>query len=236
MPPAAQRDCGREGAGVGRARRALRVLESQRLRRASASVVFAGGVSLAWLLLMIRLAAGMVDFMLRLSIVLNFVLAGVLYARGAYPMYLIFLVLAMLNCCYYYCVRDRIPFAGANLEAACTAVKQHMGTVCASAVALALNLGWCIVWVGAVAGINHSQNGELPRLAIFGLLVALYWGQQVWRNISAVTTAGAVGSWWFDANNHSPVTGSLRRACTWSFGSICYERRLDFRPIAPALE
>ncbi|KAG5178021.1 plasma-membrane choline transporter-domain-containing protein [Tribonema minus] len=59
------------------------------------------------------------------------------------------------------------------------------------------------------------------------MLLSLIWGCGVIANISHCTTAGAVAAWWFAGRNgpaadaSSPVTASLRRACTTSLGTVC---------------
>jgi hypothetical protein len=64
-------------------------------------------------------------------------------------------------------------------------------------------------------------------LLVIGLVFACFWTQQVIENIMHVTTAGVVGSWWFNAmadpSYCSPtLTSSLTRSLTYSFGSICF--------------
>lgn len=70
---------------------------------------------------------------------------------------------------------------------------------------------------------NTDGQGSSPSgLEYFGLLVSFYWTQQVFMNVSHVTTAGAIASWWFIGDTVGVVTGSLKRALTTSFGSICF--------------
>jgi hypothetical protein len=54
----------------------------------------------------------------------------------------------------------------------------------------------------------------------FVLLVSFYWGVQVLRNTLHVVTAGTVGTWWATSSGGDPTWGSLKRACSTSFGSI----------------
>ena len=71
-----------------------------------------------------------------------------------------------------------------------------------------------------------SQVGSINGGIIFALLICFYWAHQVISNVVHVTTAGTVGTWWFNpplANSccSSGVSSSLKRATTFSFGSIC---------------
>ena len=59
------------------------------------------------------------------------------------------------------------------------------------------------------------------KAAIAFMFFSLYWTSQVFRNISHVTTAGTVASWWLVADIERPTLGSFKRAMTTSFGTIC---------------
>lgn len=57
------------------------------------------------------------------------------------------------------------------------------------------------------------------------LLVSLYWGGMVCKNVSHVTVSGAVASWWFNPagqQDSGAVRSAFARATTSSFGSIAY--------------
>jgi hypothetical protein len=82
------------------------------------------------------------------------------------------------------------------------------------------------VFVGEQAGVECDKNPPNPIL-LMTLFLCFYWTQQVVQNVVHVTTAGVVGSWWFtpmaDPSCCSPtIISSLRRALTYSFGSICF--------------
>jgi hypothetical protein len=66
-----------------------------------------------------------------------------------------------------------------------------------------------------------TEGGGVPFAVYFCLLLSLYWTGQVLMNVSHVTTAGTVASWWLQPSNQAPTSGALRRALTTSFGSIC---------------
>ena len=59
------------------------------------------------------------------------------------------------------------------------------------------------------------------KLAIAFLIFSLYWTSQVFRNVSHVTTAGTVASWWLVSDIERPTLGAFKRAMTSSFGTIC---------------
>ena len=206
----------------------------------AALLALGGFLSFGWLLVMIRLAERMIRVTLQLTVGMYFALAAVLFVKfhSAVPA-AVCALFGAITLCYYYCVRRRIPFAGANLSVACSSVQEHRGTIGVAFLALALQFGWMVLWSACAFHVYHQNDGEVScsinsrtgsnectrKIAYgpyFGLLVSFYWGLQVFRNVSHTTTAGAVGSWWFRPQDTAVVGGALRRACTWSFGSICF--------------
>eukprot|EP00936_MAST-01D_sp_MAST-1D-sp1_P002552 g2552.t1 len=228
------------------------------------AVVFAAAVSLLWLWTMISFAGKIIEFTLVSSIALYVALGLVSFAHNVHAAAWVFFLLAAITGMYYFCVRNRIPFAAANLTTACAAIKAHLCTLCVSFFVLVLNFAWMMMWMCAVLGLVEnapktcvstvddddagsfnphpgptsqcslgpnpdgtcptgcSESHTVPYGAAFGLLVAFYWGLQVFKNLSHTTTAGSVGSWWFTPDETNAVGGALRRSCTWSFGSICF--------------
>ncbi|KAH9117547.1 hypothetical protein LEN26_012606 [Aphanomyces euteiches] len=53
------------------------------------------------------------------------------------------------------------------------------------------------------------------------MLLSLYWGVTVIKNVLHTTVAGAVATWWTAGDSRGVIKGSFRRAMTTSFGSIC---------------
>jgi hypothetical protein len=71
----------------------------------------------------------------------------------------------------------------------------------------------------------NSNSSIYTAIILFFLSVFWTWG--VTKNLSVVIVSGAVGTWWFtpiDASSvcSSAVTGAIRRATTYSFGSVCF--------------
>jgi len=133
-----------------------------------------------------------------------------------------------------------IPFAAQNLYTAmcalrCTADITILGLGC-----LLVAFAWCIVWgmafIGIVNSLNnvecerkdacgpHVENRHIPLYAF--LLFSFLWTNSVIKNITRVTVANVVGTWWFSPGSVgricTPVLGgALLRAVTTSLGSIC---------------
>jgi hypothetical protein len=66
-----------------------------------------------------------------------------------------------------------------------------------------------------------SCGNGISGLSGFLILVSFYWGGLVVKNALNVVVSGSVASWWFNNNNSNVVSGSVKRAFTTSFGSIC---------------
>lgn len=132
--------------------------------------------------------------------------------------------------CYARAVWSRIPFATANLVAACTAIRAHAGVLLVALLFVALAFGWTLLWSVAAMGVweevydeDLAADGQNPTNYgyLFLLLLSYFFTHQVVQNTVHVTVAGTVGSWWFSPGEGG-CCGSLVRALTTSFGSICF--------------
>ena len=149
----------------------------------------------------------------------------------------------LIFCCYARAVWSRIPFASVNLLTACTAIKSNCGVVIVAFVFVALAFGWTLLWSISTMGVwnqviqsetvegpngtSYTQSDAINYGYLFLLLLSYFFTHQVIQNTTHVTVSGTVGSWWFapeDATSccSSGMVGSLVRALTTSFGSICF--------------
>ncbi len=152
------------------------------------------------------------------------VILSVSFETVVYGMFL--LLVSLINYCYMYYVRDRIPFASAILNVASNGIKSfYMSILGLSYLMLVLQLSWFIVWSIATFSVYYTDDQDLSSpfkpFLMFLLLVSLYWGSQVIINILQTTISGVISTWYFQPNREKVVLGSLFRACTYSFGSIC---------------
>ena len=96
--------------------------------------------------------------------------------------------------------------------------------------------GWSILWIIAFFGVIDSVeceeiNGEIVCQQVnggiyFAMLLSYFFTHQVIQNTIHVVIAGVVGTWWFAPDDASSccsagIFGSIKRALTTSFGSIC---------------
>mmetsp|Transcript_3897 Transcript_3897/g.4518 ORF Transcript_3897/g.4518 Transcript_3897/m.4518 type:complete len:481 (-) Transcript_3897:165-1607(-) len=176
--------------------------------------------ALGW---MMQFAEQVVKMALMFSIGTSLALGILGLMFGQMMIGLISLASAVCGCCYAYMVWNRIPFAAANLNTALTGVRQNLGLAVVAYIFLAIAFVWSIWWSVAATG-TMSVLGEG---ALFLFFLSFYWTHQVIQNTIHVTSAGVIGTWWFDPSEassywSSALTDSFRRATTYSFGSICF--------------
>lgn len=143
----------------------------------------------------------------------------------------------LIFCCYAKAVWSRIPFASINLLTACTAIRKNGGVVIVAYFFVALAFGWTMLWSVGLMGVwdqvvttNQFGQSEVSGSGwgyLFLLLLSYFFTHQVIQNTTHVVVAGTVGAWWFspeDATSccSSGMMGSVIRALTTSFGSICF--------------
>jgi hypothetical protein len=202
----------------------------------------AGVLALIWLRVLLAHAESMIRIALWANVAFTVVFALATFAASPFASVL-FLALAAVNVCYIYAVRDRIGFASANLKAACAAVQDHGALFVVAIVLLVHQIAWLVLWTLSAIGVNQlfldanpsckdnfdvSQGrGQLcggggAYVALFFLLISVYWGQQVLQNILTCSTAGVVATWWYQPQAKSVTFGAFYRSMTTSFGSICF--------------
>lgn len=148
-------------------------------------------------------------------------------------------------CCYAKAAWPRIPFASVNLLTACTAIRKNAGVVFVAYSFVVLAFAWTLLWSVSLMGVwdqvissgsgqadvaggqvNYTEN-SFNYGYLFLLFLSYFFTHQVIQNTTHVTVAGTVGAWWFSPDDatsccSSGTTGSLIRALTTSFGSICF--------------
>lgn len=185
--------------------------------------VFAAGLSTVSLGFMMKFTHQLIQTALFFSVASSLALSVIGFLSANLLMGILGLVSFAFGCCYAYFVWSRIPFAAANLNTALTAVRDNLGLTIVAYLFLALALGWSIWWSVATGGLMEAYGGGIAFL----LLLSYYWVHQVLQNTMHVTTAGTIGTWWFDPAEASSfcstaISDSFARATTYSFGSICF--------------
>jgi hypothetical protein len=194
--------------------------------------LFVGAVVSALFFFVLKKYGGaLIKCALYTSVVVQLLVAFITFAFA--PAAAVFLlILAAFMVCYVYYVRNRIPFAAANLETAVDAIRAYPSLFVVAVGMLLVQGLWIFFWAAAALGIQHSLNTDSSTgttkqkgsqsggVMMFFLLISFYWGVQVFRGIVHFVTASVVGNWWFLGTPHVAVRGSLHRAFTTNFGSI----------------
>jgi len=133
-----------------------------------------------------------------------------------------FFVVALIIGIYMLIIWRRIPFAATLLWISARICSKYSGVLWVALTALILQILFYILWAFMIIGITNSDSG-LSGGSVFALLVSLYWGMQVFINVSHTTTCGVAATWFFYKEPPPNVTSnSLKRTLTTSFGSVCF--------------
>jgi len=145
-----------------------------------------------------------------------------------------------------------VPFTACNLMMGVTGVNQNYGIYFVALFLSFISLAWITFWsytmngviqtfggVGVQSNYDDGCDGDDDTCGSNGspyymtlLVFSLYWTSVVLMNITQTTVAGLMGTWCFDKESASKccsnaVSSSLFRACTYSFGSICFGSLLN---------
>jgi len=151
---------------------------------------------------------------------------------------IVFLLFAIFMIICFITWIPRIPFSVLMLQTAIDVSKKHGHVYLVSAIggilATAFAAWYSVTLVAVYVKFDPNQNnaactegaGGCSNATLIGLLVfvtfAAYWISEWLKNTIHTTISGVYGSWYFNSRNYpTKVTrGALRRALTYSFGSI----------------
>jgi len=185
-------------------------------------IIAAGMCSaLLWMQILKSMANTIIKIMLIGHVLMWALWAGILLAAGSVIGAIICGLFAALSYFYYWCVRRRIPFATACLELGIEVVKSYPAVIYTALVAVFFQAAWIAVWCIGVYGYADQQD-EMSAGVVFALILSLYWTLEVVKYVVHCTASGVTAAWYFTPDSHSPTMGSLKRALTTSFGSICF--------------
>lgn len=114
------------------------------------------------------------------------------------------------------------------LQTITSITRKHPSTIVIGIISLIIQSAFSYFFMFTVIGIyqawysSSSNNSKLDCAMVF-LVFSFYWTSQVIAYVTHVTIAGIFATVYFmnDSVKH-PVWGSLKRALTTSFGSICF--------------
>ncbi|KAK0266292.1 pH nine-sensitive protein 1 [Friedmanniomyces endolithicus] len=160
--------------------------------------------------------------------------------RKYYSGGIVFLIFGLFTVFCFITWIPRIPFSVLMLQTAIDVSKKFghvyivsfLGGLIAAAFGAWFSVTLVAVYVHFEPGANPACNasaggsGGCSSAKVIGLVVFItfagYWITEVLKNIIHVTISGVYGAWYFSPNNppKGATRGALRRALTYSFGSI----------------
>ena len=189
--------------------------------------------------IMARLGKAFIACSVWTSAVISFMVGITALSLGILPLGILSLFSSVIGCCYAVAVRNRIPFAAANLNAALSSIKANSGVTLIVILLGAFMFGWMVLWTISLFGVidvqvvceeNALDNQCSVEVQQGGWILPwvffLFWTQQVFKNLIHTTVAGLVGTWYFNPQEaksfcSKALSMSLLRSMTYSFGSIC---------------
>ncbi|KAI0165329.1 DUF580-domain-containing protein [Hypoxylon sp. FL1284] len=172
-----------------------------------------------------------------LNIVFGLVTAIYMLTRHYYSGGIVYLIFVAFLIFAFISWIPRIPFSALMLKTAVDVSKSYghvylvsaLGGLCATALAAWYSVTFVAVYAKYAPGQNPAcaqGAGGCSSAKVTGLLVfitfAVYWISEWLKNTIHTTISGVYGSWYFHPQNlpKGATRGSLRRALTYSFGSI----------------
>ena len=164
--------------------------------------------------------------------ILYFAAAGFFIIKKVYVAAVLFAVCALIGLLFLALAWKRIPFAAMCLQMSSHVVLNYWGTLITAMITLFIHAAFIVTWLFSARNLDRFETSN-PLL--WALILILYWGTEVFRNVVHVTTSGVTSDWFFSlggpgtpaefqgARRESGVTlGAAKRAAVWSLGSICF--------------
>ncbi|CAR28019.1 hypothetical protein ZYGR_0N05070 [Zygosaccharomyces rouxii] len=151
----------------------------------------------------------------------------------------VFLVFTLIGVWCYWNMRSRVPFSVALLKTVVLAMRQMPQTLLVSLIGSLVGIVFSIIFSAAIVA-TYMEYGrkvcdinvdDCSRAKLIGLLVCVFFSGfyvgEVIRNVIHCTVSGVFGCWYYTSGSKNkgpkwPAMGSLKRAMTRSFGSICF--------------
>ncbi|CAF4814143.1 unnamed protein product [Rotaria sp. Silwood1] len=161
-------------------------------------------------------------------IIMMQVLLGVILLFILWPLSLIPATFILFTLIFLSCIRKRISFAEAHLQAGFASLRSHPSVILIALAMIVVEFLWFIFWFLMILGIINFWNNSMTTFFIIVLILLLlfswYWVAITFGNITHFITACSVGHWWFsdEASRQYTLKTSVKRAFTTNFGTICF--------------
>jgi hypothetical protein len=164
------------------------------------------------------------------NIALTFAVSILCFVRGVLLGGIVFLLLAVVSIIFYVVFRKRIPFSALILRTVIDGLVAYPSMLAASGGSLLFSIFYMIYWtatIGSLGFLNKEQiGGSNPTWMLIYSAFSLFWTSQVITNTTQTIIAGVYATYYFlhgtGQTIASPVIQSMKRAVSYSFGSICF--------------
>ncbi|PJF17465.1 Choline transporter-like domain-containing protein [Paramicrosporidium saccamoebae] len=173
------------------------------------------------------------ETMLHTAFIMNCVLSvGIAvwaFVAGAILPGVILSIMAVITIVFYFAFRNRIPFSAILLQTVLDCLKAYpsMLLVTSSSVVISvIYMAYFASTFGALGVLHDRTKDPYAQAMMIYSAFSLFWTSQVLTNTAQTSIAGVYATYYFLHGTGqaiiNPVASSLRRATTYSFGSICF--------------
>jgi len=134
---------------------------------------------------------------------------------------IVYLIIFLFYCLYYWCIRRRLALAAAMIRLGTKVVQTNKATITLQFLTSIGLFMWWIFWVAVIILYFLAYNSS--GIVVILMLFMWYWTSDVMVNVAHVTTCVVTAVWWFNKDPMvNPTWNSYRYATTRGLGSICY--------------
>lgn len=165
------------------------------------------------------------------NIALNLGLTIMMFLRGGVGAGIVMSIMTVLGVIFYLVFRKRIPFSAVLLRTVIDGLRAYPAMLNVTAGSVVVTLLYASFWLAVAGGLGlmHQRDRDPDALTIVLTIYtafSLFWTSQVISNTVQTTIAGVYATYYFLHGTGqaiiAPTASSLRRAATYSFGSICF--------------
>jgi len=201
------------------------------------SLAAAAIMTLFYMTLIQKFTGKMIKGTFIISIIMNFIYAGIAFLTKNFILGIIMGIGALLYVLCYFFWRSRIPFAKVMLKTVTSVTKKFPATIFVGFLGCIVAALWygfiALTLVGAITYIRTEKNETAAYIAYVFLIFSFFFTSQVINNFVHVTISGVFATYYFRGVNEpgtnkievdvkNPTLKSFKRAATTSFGSICF--------------
>ncbi|KAK9721189.1 putative choline transporter, neither null mutation nor overexpression affects choline transport [Basidiobolus ranarum] len=204
-------------------------------------------LSLIYIILMQKVPGALIKISFFVSVLIYFATAAYYATVRQYFLTAVFAIFGVLYLLAWFWWKSRIPFATIIMKTVANVTQKYYGAILVAILGLLVQFVFSVWWSLTTAGAYNYFGGNdmcktsidksgrqiqqcSPPAKLIVVLVyccfSMYWTTQLLKNLVHVTVSGVFASYYFfygtPQAESSPTPGSLKRACTTSFGSVAF--------------